>query len=48
MTGTRVIGVAVGDQRALDRAHRIDVESSGRAAQALRGRDEQVFGTHAG
>ncbi len=34
VTRARVIGMPVRDQRALDRPHRVDVESAGRAAQA--------------
>ena len=44
--GARVIGMAVRDQRPLDRPHRIDVEAADRAAQAGRRRLQDVFRAH--
>jgi hypothetical protein len=41
-----VIRMPVGDESARDRPERINVESPGRAAQALRCRTEQILGAH--
>jgi hypothetical protein len=41
-----VVGMAVGDQRALHRAHRIDKEIAGRAIEPFRAGLEQIAGTH--
>ena len=46
VAGARMIGMAVRDQRLVDRPGRIDVEAAGLAADAGRGRNENVFGTH--
>ena len=46
MAGAGVVGMAVRDQRLLDRPGRIDVKAAGLAADAGRGRNQDVFGTH--
>ena len=48
MAGARMVGMAVRDQRALDRPHRIDEEVAGRAAKPLRAGLKQVARAHAG
>ena len=44
--GTRMVGVAVRDQRTVDRAHRVDEEIAGRAIEAFGARMEQGVGVH--
>ena len=44
MSGAGMVGVAMGDQRALDGPDRIDEEIAGRAIQAFRPGMEQVAG----
>jgi hypothetical protein len=46
MTGAGVIGMAMGDQRPVDAAHRIDEEIAGRAVKPFGAGNEQVFGFH--
>ena len=46
VAGARVIGMAMRDQRLLDWPRRIDVKAAELAADAGRGRGEDVFGTH--
>jgi hypothetical protein len=46
MTGTGVIRMAMGDQRPVDAAHRIDEEIAGRAVKPFGAGNEQHFGTH--
>ena len=46
MTGARMVGMAVRDQRLFDRPGRVDVEVAELAAHAGGRRRENVFGTH--
>ena len=48
MTRPRMVGMAMGDDGALDRPHRIDVEAAGFAAQAGSHRHQDVLRTHGG
>ena len=48
VTGTGVVGMAVGDQRALHRAGRVDVEAAGLGPKAGWRRAQEIFGAHAG
>ena len=47
VAGGGMVGVGVGDQRAGDRADRVDVEVARRAVEALGAGDEEVGGAHA-
>ena len=44
VAGPGVVGMAVGDQRLVDRPHRIDMEAAGRAAKPAGVGHKQVFG----
>ena len=46
MAGAGVIGVGMRDQRTLDRARRVDMETAALAADAGGRRHQDVFGTH--
>ena len=46
VAGARMVGMAVGDQRLVDRPRRVDVEAAALAAHAGRRRHQDVFGTH--
>ena len=46
MAGARMVGMAMRDQRLLDRPGRIDMEAAALAAHAGRGRQQDVFGAH--
>ena len=46
VAAARVVGVRVGDDRALDRPPRVDVEVARRAVQAFRALHDQVFARH--
>ena len=48
MAGPGVVGMAVGDHGALDRAHRIDMEAAGLAAQAGGDGHQDVLRAHVG
>ena len=48
MTGARMIGMAMGDHRLLDRPDRIDMEAASRAAKAGRRERKDVLGAHLG
>ena len=48
VAGPGMVGMAVGDDRALDRAHRIDMKPAGLAAQAGGHRHQDVLRTHVG
>jgi hypothetical protein len=43
-----VVGMAMGDHGALDRPHRIDMKTAGRAAKAGGTRHQDVLRTHVG
>ena len=46
MPGAGMVGMTVGDHGPLDRAHRIDVEAAGLAAQTGGNWQQDVLGTH--
>jgi hypothetical protein len=46
MAGTGMIGMAMGDQRPVDAANRIDEEIAGRAVKPFGAGNEQHFGSH--
>jgi hypothetical protein len=46
VSGARMVGMGMRDQRALDWARRVDMEGTGLAANAGRRRKEDVFRTH--
>ena len=48
VAGASMVGMAVGNDRALDRPHRIDVKSAGLAAQAGGHRHQDVLRAHVG
>src|SRR3954467_6574641 len=48
MAGPRVIGMAVGDHRPLDRSHRVDMKTAGLAAQAGGDGHQDILRAHAG
>ena len=47
VAGARMVGMAMRDQRAIDRPHRIDEEIAGRAVEALGPWVKQVACAHA-
>jgi hypothetical protein len=48
MARTGVVGMAVGNDRALDRPHRIDMKAAGLATQAGSDGHQDVLRTHPG
>ena len=46
MAGAGMVGMAVGDHRALDRPHRIDMKAAGLASQAGGNGHQDVLRTH--
>ena len=46
MAGAGMVGMAMRDQRPVDRPHRVDEEIAGRAVEAFRPGMEQVAGAH--
>jgi hypothetical protein len=46
MTGARMIGMGVRNQRTLDRPRRVDMKGTELAADARRRRNQDVFWTH--
>ena len=46
VAGPGMVGMAMRDQRLVDRTGRVDVKAAGLAADAGRCRQKQVFGTH--
>ena len=46
VAGAGMVGMAVGDQRPLDRPRRVDVEAAGLRLEAGGGGAEEVFGAH--